>query len=167
MRWFLLLAAICLAIFTSSSIAASRHSTSKQTRHKSTSVRHHAQRRHTRRSRRAKARRYQLHPTAARYQQIQQALADKGYYDEKIDGKWGPESVAALQRFQTDHGIANEGKITALALIGLGLGPKHKHMTVPAVPAEMSPAANDSEANAGEREESKSLSPKNTAAANQ
>ncbi len=61
----------------------------------------------------------------ARYKQIQQALKDKGCYHGEIDGKWGRESVSAPQRFQTEQGIENEGKITALALIGLGLGPKH------------------------------------------
>jgi peptidoglycan hydrolase-like protein with peptidoglycan-binding domain len=83
----------------------------------------------------------------ARYKQIQQALKDKGYYHGEIDGKWGPESVSALQRFQTEQGIENEGKITALGLIGLGLGPKHAH-------AIAMPPANDTLADrADERED--------------
>jgi peptidoglycan hydrolase-like protein with peptidoglycan-binding domain len=86
-----------------------------------------------------------LHPTAKRYKEIQQALANKGYYRGEIDGKWGPGSTSALQRFQTDQGIENEGKITALALIGLGLGPKHLNALQPgASPEERSPA-DDSE----------------------
>src|SRR5690348_15732407 len=134
MRAFLLIAAITLAIIPAGWSAASHHRTVKRTHHKShirrrhrsrlSHRRPHAQRHHRRR----RVRRYQLHPTAARYKQIQQALKDKGYYLGAIDGQWGPESVSALQRFQTERGIDNEGKITALALIGLGLGPKYKHV---------------------------------------
>lgn len=120
MRAFLLIAAITLAIIPAGWSAASHHRAVKRT--------HHKRRPHSRRHRHRRLRRYQLHPTAARYKQIQQALKDKGYYLGKIDGKWGPESVSALQRFQTEQGIDNEGKITALALIGLGLGPKYKHV---------------------------------------
>jgi peptidoglycan hydrolase-like protein with peptidoglycan-binding domain len=98
-------------------------------------VRSHTRRKHSRRRRHVRRPRYQLHPTVARYKQIQQALKDKGYYHGKIDGYWGPNSVSALQRFQTEQGIENEGKITALALIGLGLGPKHAHAITPHPPA--------------------------------
>jgi peptidoglycan hydrolase-like protein with peptidoglycan-binding domain len=105
-----------------------------------------------------------LHPTLARYKQIQQALASAGYYDGEIDGQWGPKSVSALQRFQTEQGIANEGKITALALIGLGLGPKHKHMTLPIAPPGTAQPADDSETAADSTRESKSLAPGNTVA---
>lgn len=88
-----------------------------------------------------------MHPTVQRYKEIQQALADKNYYDGEIDGKWGPRSVSALQRFQTDRGIENEGKITALALIGLGLGPKHTYTIEPATSAENKKPASDSDTN--------------------
>ena len=165
MRLFLFLAAIGLTILPVLSTAASRHSTSKRTRHHTrgshryTRSRHTAQhttrRRHSRRSHRV--RRYQLHPTVARYKQIQQALANAGYYDGEIDGKWGPESVSALQRFQTEQGITNEGKITALALIGLGLGPKHEHMTLPVVSGPTKQTADDPGTIADETRESKSL----------
>jgi peptidoglycan hydrolase-like protein with peptidoglycan-binding domain len=85
-----------------------------------------------------------LHPTLARYKQIQQALKDKGYYLGAVDGNWGPESVSALQRFQTEQGIDNEGKITALALIGLGLGPKYKHViTLPVADDSVADRADD------------------------
>lgn len=85
------------------------------------------------RSRRGKGRRtlvkagpsYQLHPDAGRYQQIQQALADKGYYKGPVNGEWGDDSVAALKKFQADRKIEDDGKINSLSLIGLGLGPKH------------------------------------------
>jgi hypothetical protein len=125
MRALLLMTAIVLAIIPAASDAASHHRTVTRSRPKS-----RTKRRHSRHRRRA-APRYQLHPTASRYKRIQQALEEKGYYHGKIDGKWGPDSISALERFQTEQGIENEGKITALALIGLGLGPKHSHAIVP------------------------------------
>jgi hypothetical protein len=129
MRALLLIAAVALVALPLASSAASHRST-KRSHHKSRAKRRV---RHRRRVRRPQ---YQLHPTVARYKQIQQALKDKGYYDGDVDGKWGPNSVSALQRFQTEQGIENEGKITALSLIGLGLGPKHTHARPPHPPVE-------------------------------
>jgi peptidoglycan hydrolase-like protein with peptidoglycan-binding domain len=63
-------------------------------------------------------------PTPERYKEIQQALADKGYFKGNVDGQWNPESVDALKRFQGDQNLAADGKIGSLSLIGLGLGPK-------------------------------------------
>jgi peptidoglycan hydrolase-like protein with peptidoglycan-binding domain len=59
-----------------------------------------------------------------RYKEIQQALADKGYFPGTVDGNWGPESVDALKRFQKDQNLDSDGKIGALSLMALGLGPK-------------------------------------------
>lgn len=56
--------------------------------------------------------------------EIQQALASRGYFTGTADGVWGPDSVEALKRFQRDQNIADDGKIGALSLIALGLGPK-------------------------------------------
>ena len=66
----------------------------------------------------------QQQPTAERYKEIQQALADKGYFMGPVDGTWGPESVEALKRFQKDQNLEIDGKIGALSLMALGLGPK-------------------------------------------
>jgi peptidoglycan hydrolase-like protein with peptidoglycan-binding domain len=69
---------------------------------------------------------YQLHPDPERYQQIQQALASRGYFKGEVNGVWGDDSIDALRRFQTDQKIPdNEGKINALSLNALGLGAKH------------------------------------------
>lgn len=151
-RVFAFVAVVSLAIFPGILIAGSDHSVSRGVRHSSRVRRRvakskhrtksHRRRRHQRRARR---RTYQLHPTAERYKQIQQALVSKGYYRGEIDGKWGPDSISALQRFQTDQGIENEGKITALALIGLGLGPKHTNALPPGVSPEKQASADDSE----------------------
>ncbi len=78
---------------------------------------------------------YQLHPDPERYQQIQQALADRGYFKGQVNGEWNDDSVDALKRFQADQKLTDDGKINSLSLIGLGLGPKHDGSTAAAVPA--------------------------------
>lgn len=84
---------------------------------------------------RGKARRYsraasgpaaQAHPDPERYQQIQQALAERGYYKGELNGEWNADSSDALKRFQTDQKLEPDGKINSLSLINLGLGPKHE-----------------------------------------
>ena len=64
-------------------------------------------------------------PTSDRYMEIQQALAAKGFYTGPVNGEWGPESVDALKRFQEAQSLKPDGKLGALSLISLGLGPKH------------------------------------------
>ena len=91
----------------------------------------HAKRR---KPRAAPAPSYQLHPDPERYQQIQQALADRGYFKGPVNGQWNDDSVDALKRFQTDQKLDPEGKIDALSLTGLGLGPKHDGTTAATVP---------------------------------
>ena len=78
-----------------------------------------------RRSRAKPAPSYQLHPDPERYQQIQQALADRGYFKGQVNGQWGDDSVEAMKKFQGDQKLDTDGKINSLTLIGLGLGPRH------------------------------------------
>lgn len=66
----------------------------------------------------------QQQPTVDRYREIQQALADKGYFSGTPDGNWGPESTEALKRFQREQNLEADGKIGALSLMALGLGPR-------------------------------------------
>jgi len=66
----------------------------------------------------------QQHPTTERYKEIQQALMDRGYFHGPVDGNWGPDSESALQRFQHDQNLDEDGKIGSLSLIALGLGPR-------------------------------------------
>jgi len=66
----------------------------------------------------------QQQPTPERYKEIQQALADRGYFRGMPDGNWGPDSVEALKRFQREQNLDSDGKIGALSLMALGLGPK-------------------------------------------
>ena len=66
----------------------------------------------------------QREPAPERYKEIQQSLVDKGYFSGPANGAWGPDSVAALKRFQRDQNIGDDGKLGSLSLMALGLGPK-------------------------------------------
>ena len=66
----------------------------------------------------------QREPTPERYKEIQQALAERGYFRGEPDGGWGAESVDALKRFQREQNLTEDGKLGSLTLIALGLGPK-------------------------------------------
>ncbi len=104
--------------------------------------------RHTRRQRVVPAPSFQLQPDPDRYQEIQKALSDKGYFKGEVNGQWGDDSVDALKRFQADKGLTDDGKINALSLTGLGLGPKHDGSAVSAVPANSTAAPATVPANA-------------------
>jgi hypothetical protein len=69
----------------------------------------------------------QTSPTPERYKEIQEALAAKGYLkQEDATGAWNGASIEALKRFQAEQKLDANGKINALSLIALGLGPKHE-----------------------------------------
>jgi peptidoglycan hydrolase-like protein with peptidoglycan-binding domain len=83
----------------------------------------------------------QQQPSPDRYKEIQQALLDKGYFSGMPDGNWGPESVDALKRFQKDQNLDVDGKLGALSLMALGLGPKRGTAAVAAkAAADLDPA---------------------------
>ena len=79
-------------------------------------------------------------PTLERYTEIQQALVDRGYMDS-ADGKWGPSSVAALKKFQQDLGLPVDGKLGALSLTALGLGPRRAGSMAEAISAGILPSS--------------------------
>jgi len=83
-----------------------------------------ARRKRSKRASTASWKRTQQTPTPERYKEIQQALIDRGYLEGPPTGEWGPTSVDALKRFQQDQKLDPTGKLDALTLIGLGLGPK-------------------------------------------
>jgi peptidoglycan hydrolase-like protein with peptidoglycan-binding domain len=65
-------------------------------------------------------------PAPERYQEIQQALASRGYLKpEDSSGVWGQTSIDALKRFQREQNLQATGRIDSLSLIALGLGPRH------------------------------------------
>ena len=77
-------------------------------------------------------------PTPERYKEIQQALADKGYYKGEANGQWTAASTEALSRFQSDQNLKVDGKLGSLSLIALGLGPK-RTANAQAKPAQAAP----------------------------
>ena len=68
--------------------------------------------------------RTQQKPTPERYTEIQEALIGRGHLQGSATGVWGTDSVAALKAFQESQKLEATGKIDALSLIRLGLGPK-------------------------------------------
>lgn len=89
----------------------------------------------------APARTAQQHPTSERYTEIQQALVDRGYL-EQASGNWDAASVAAMKKFQEDQALHVDGKLGALTLTALGLGPRRGAFVVaPMVPANSTVAA--------------------------
>jgi peptidoglycan hydrolase-like protein with peptidoglycan-binding domain len=84
---------------------------------------------------------YQQAPSPERYKEIQQALASKGYFQGEPTGAWGPDSVEALKRFQTDQSLNPDGKIGSLSLIALGLGPKKLTAKSDSAPSAGTPAS--------------------------
>ena len=79
----------------------------------------------------------QMAPAPERYREIQDALVSKGYLRaEDANGAWNPASTEALKRFQGEQSLDSSGKINALSLIALGLGPKRDTAAVmPTQPA--------------------------------
>src|SRR5271156_2559719 len=61
-------------------------------------------------------------PTPERISEIQSALARGGYYQGNPNGKWDSNTISAMQKFQSDNGLSNNGKIDAPSLQKLGLG---------------------------------------------
>jgi peptidoglycan hydrolase-like protein with peptidoglycan-binding domain len=85
----------------------------------------------------------QQHPTPERYTEIQQALVERGYLAE-ANGSWDAASIAAMKKFQEDQRLNADGKLTALSLTALGLGPRRGAFVVaptPVVAASTAPTA--------------------------
>ena len=59
----------------------------------------------------------QLSPEPQRYQEIQSALAEKGYFKGTPTGVWDSDSQAALRRFQSDQNLEPTGKLDSLSLM--------------------------------------------------
>jgi murein L,D-transpeptidase YcbB/YkuD len=83
----------------------------------------------------------QMQPSTDRYKEIQQALSEKGYFRGTPDGAWNGESVDALKHFQKDQNLDPDGKIGALSLMALGLGPKRGTAQAASGPADPPPVA--------------------------
>jgi peptidoglycan hydrolase-like protein with peptidoglycan-binding domain len=113
--------------------AASKKPAATAKKHTAKTTTHRRTTRHSRR-RRQSWRYGQMEPTPERYKEIQQALIDKGYLAGPADGKWGAECSTGLKKFQQDQHLDPTGKLDALSLIALGLGPKREPLRPNAVP---------------------------------
>jgi peptidoglycan hydrolase-like protein with peptidoglycan-binding domain len=89
-------------------------------------------------------------PTPERISEIQSALARNGYYQGNPNGKWDSNTISAMQKFQSDNGLSNSGKIDASSLQKLGLGSGTAGVDAPKPltpkPATSAPAATPSSA---------------------
>jgi peptidoglycan hydrolase-like protein with peptidoglycan-binding domain len=61
-------------------------------------------------------------PPAA-VQAVQEHLRTAGAYNGAVDGVWGPDSLAALQRFQANHQLQSTGQLNQATVAALGLDP--------------------------------------------
>jgi hypothetical protein len=136
------------AKLTASKKPAANPAAASKSNSKSTAQLAHSTASHTTASRRRVASRRgppkpvgQQHPEPNRYQEIQKALQDRGYFKGEPNGEWKDDSSDALKRFQADQKLPYDGKVNSLTLIGLGLGPKHDSGPItPPPPASLPPA---------------------------
>jgi peptidoglycan hydrolase-like protein with peptidoglycan-binding domain len=134
---FLLVPTLLFASTASHPAAKSKTTSSKTSAHKKSSTR----KGRTATRRRSAGPSYQTRPTTERYKEIQQSLADKGYYKGEVNGTWANDSTEALKHFQSDHKLPDDGKLNSLSIIQLGLGPKHDSAAVhPGNPPDAAPA---------------------------
>jgi peptidoglycan hydrolase-like protein with peptidoglycan-binding domain len=101
-----------IASATASAPQQATSTTTTTTPKKKSSKKHHASKREP----------TQKAPTPERISEIQSALARGGYYQGNPNGKWDSNTIAAMQKFQSDNGLSNSGKIDAPSLQKLGLG---------------------------------------------
>jgi peptidoglycan hydrolase-like protein with peptidoglycan-binding domain len=63
----------------------------------------------------------------ARVIEIQQALIREHYLATEADGRWDANTIAAMQKFQADHGWQTKLMPDSRALKTLGLGPDYSN----------------------------------------
>lgn len=81
-------------------------------------------------------------------QAVQQALKDQGFYYGNVDGQPGPETDAAIRRYQIRQGLDVSGKLDAQTLASLNLEPsdtRNDGNTLHAVPPPHSDQSADAQ----------------------
>ena len=133
---------ISTALLAPSAFATNVRTSSSHTQssssHKLTRSRHHA----------ARHVRGQQAIDPDRVTQIQQALIREHYLDTEANGVWDPATVAAMQKYQADHGWQTKLMPDSRALKTLGLGPdysgainaKDANFGAPAAPGSATPS---------------------------
>jgi peptidoglycan hydrolase-like protein with peptidoglycan-binding domain len=86
-------------------------------------------------------------PTPERISEIQSALARNGYYQGQPNGKWDSNTIGAMQKFQSDHGLDATGKLDALSLQKLGLGSDIAGVSAPRPVTPASPSSTPGQTN--------------------
>jgi peptidoglycan hydrolase-like protein with peptidoglycan-binding domain len=81
---------------------------------------------------------------AADVRDVQAELKNQGFYFGEVDGNDGPETTAAIRRFQIRNGLEVSGKLTDETLSALGMAPAATAKTTPkpATPATPPAATN-------------------------
>ncbi len=82
----------------------------------------------------------QQRPVPERIQEIERALAEKGFLASEPDSNWDQASMDAMRRFQQSQNITADGRLSALSLIALGLGARQNGVFVPAPAATPLPS---------------------------
>ena len=99
----------------------------------------------SKKSRHSRRQPLQKAPTPERISEIQSSLARGGYYQGEPNGKWDPNTVAAMQKFQSANGLDPSGKLDAASLQKLGLGSGIAGVSAPKPPCcSTSPAQGSS-----------------------
>ena len=106
-------------------------------------------------SRKSKQVKGQTEPTSERINEIQAALAKKGFYAGEPTGKWDDDSAEAIRKFQAANGLTPSGKYDAWTLQKLGLGSGTAGLGAPTPPPN---TANRLLSSKGQRDEVKNES---------
>ena len=60
---------------------------------------------------------------------VQQELKSQNLYNGRIDGRWGPETQAAVTQFQQNHQLQATGQLDQQTLQAMNLGPSRRTAT--------------------------------------
>jgi hypothetical protein len=86
---------------------------------------------HARSSHRAAPKSHKVHGQQSiepgRVTEIQQALIREHYLSKEADGQWDATTLAAMQKYQADHGWQSKVMPDSRALKNLGLGPDYSN----------------------------------------
>ena len=86
---------------------------------------------HARSSHRAAPKSHKVHGQQSiepgRVTEIQQALMREHYLSKEADGQWDATTLAAMQKYQADHGWQTKVMPDSRALKNLGLGPDYSN----------------------------------------
>ena len=55
----------------------------------------------------------------------QSRLRSLGFYRGRVDGRWGPGTQSAMERFQQGHGLQATGQLNPATAQALGLDPNN------------------------------------------